>query len=127
MGHQFKMHYTREEARSLLPEVRQWLQRLVHLRDQLHTCDQRLSTLIESGNDAGGEVVNHWVRVMAESREVLLEFQQREILIKDLDRGLVDFPAIVGGKEVFLCWEKDEDDIEYWHDLDAGYAGREKL
>ncbi len=127
MGHQFKKHYTREEARSLLPEVRQWLQRLVHLRDQLHTCDQRLGALTESGNDAGGDVVNHWVRVMAESREVLLEFQQREILIKDLDRGLVDFPAIVGGKEVFLCWEKDEDDIEYWHDLDAGYAGREKL
>jgi hypothetical protein len=58
---------------------------------------------------------------------VLLEFQQREIQIKDLERGLLDFPAIIGGKEVFLCWEQDEEDIEYWHDLDAGYAGREHL
>jgi hypothetical protein len=58
---------------------------------------------------------------------VMGEFQRREILIKDIDRGLVDFPSIIGGKEVFLCWEKDEDDIEFWHDLDTGYAGRERL
>jgi hypothetical protein len=47
--------------------------------------------------------------------------------LKDLERGLIDFPAIIGGKEVFLCWEQDEEDIEFWHDLDAGYAGRERL
>jgi hypothetical protein len=44
-----------------------------------------------------------------------------------VDRGLVDFPAILGGREVFLCWEKDEQDIEYWHDLDSGYSGRERF
>ena len=127
MGYQFNKHYSREEARSLLPQVREWLQRLDQLRPQLHSYDKRLSALMESGNDAGGDVVNQWVRIMIGSREVLLEFQRRDILIKDIDRGLVDFPAIIGGKEVFLCWEKDEDDIEFWHDLDAGYAGREKL
>jgi hypothetical protein len=58
---------------------------------------------------------------------VLSEFQSREIQIKDVDRGLVDFPAILGGREVFLCWEKDEQDIEYWHDLDSGYSGRERF
>ena len=55
------------------------------------------------------------------------EFQRREIQVKDIDRGLMDFPAIIGGKEVFLCWEQDEEDIEFWHELDAGYAGRERL
>ena len=55
------------------------------------------------------------------------EFQSREIQIKDLERGLIDFPAIRGGREIFLCWEKDEEDIEYWHELDTGFAGREKL
>ena len=53
----------------------------------------------------------------------MLEFQRREIQVKDIDRGLIDFPALLGGKEVFLCWEQDEEDIEFWHDLDAGYAG----
>ena len=47
--------------------------------------------------------------------------------IKDLQRGLIDFPAIIGGREVFFCREQDEDDIEYWHDIDAGFEGREKL
>ena len=43
--------------------------------------------------------------------------QRREIQIKDVDGGLGDFPAIIGGKEVFLCWEQDEKDIEFWHDF----------
>jgi len=60
-------------------------------------------------------------------QQILTEFQRREIFIKDLSRGLVDFPAMIGGEEVFLCWESDEDDIEFWHDLESGYGGREKL
>jgi hypothetical protein len=55
------------------------------------------------------------------------QFTSRDIQLKDLDRGLLDFPAIIGNKEVFLCWEQGEDDIEFWHDLDTGYAGREHL
>ena len=79
------------------------------------------------GSDLGGELVNTWVRTLADLEDVLLEFQRREIQVKDLERGLVDFPALIGGKEVFLCWEQDEEDVEFWHDLDAGYAGRERL
>ena len=60
-------------------------------------------------------------------QRLLREFESREIQLKDLERGLIDFPAIIGGREVFLCWEQDEDDIEFWHDLETGYAGRERL
>jgi hypothetical protein len=127
MGYQFKKHYTREEAKALLPQVRQWLKQLDHFHEQLQKYDKRLSALLESGADAGGEVGNSWVRVMADVRDVLSEFHRREIQIKDVERGLLDFPALIGGKEVFFCWEKDEDDIEFWHDLDTGYAGRERL
>ena len=126
VNRQFQKHYTRDEARALLPQVRRWLECLDELRRRLQQLDQRLAAVLQDG-DAGGESVNQWVRTLAELREVLGEFHRREILIKDLDRGLVDFPAILGGKEVFLCWEKDEDDIEFWHELDTGYAGREKL
>jgi hypothetical protein len=127
MIYQFTRHYTRDEARALLPQIRQWIEQLDQLRRQLHSLDQRLSALTEAGNDTGGDLVNRWVRAIVETRELLREFHEREILIKDVERGLVDFPAIIGGKEVFLCWEKDEEDIEFWHDLDTGYAGREKL
>ena len=127
MPYQFKKHYTRDEARALLPQIRQWLQQLDGLRKQLDQADKRLGALLESGRDAGGASTNAWVRLVVKVRTVLLEFQCREILVKDIERGLVDFPAVIGGREVFLCWEKDEDDIEFWHDLDSGYAGRERL
>ena len=127
MAHQFSKHYTREEAQALLPQVRKWLEQLDHSRERLLKYDKRLSALMEPGRDAGGDLVNSWARTMADFRSALDEFQKREILIKDIDRGLLDFPAIIGGKEVFLCWEKDEEDIEFWHDLDTGYAGRERL
>ena len=127
MGHRFDKHYTREEAQALLPQLRQWLKRLNELRHELERSDKRLSSLMHSGNDLGGDLVNKWIRTLTEMQELLGEFQRRDIQIKDLERGLVDFPAIIGGKEVFLCWEQDEDAVEFWHDLDTGYGGRERL
>jgi len=127
MDYHFQKHYTRAEARALLPQIRRWLRRLTQLRGELKKQDERLNEMRTAAADLGGEPVNVWVRTMAEVKEVLLEFYQREIQIKDLERGLIDFPALLEGKEVFLCWEQAEKDIEYWHDLDSGYAGREPL
>lgn len=127
MSYQFQKHYTREEATALLPQVRDWIARLKHFREEIERSDKRLASLMSPGNDLGGDLVNRWVRTLAEMQELLGEFQSRGILIKDLNRGLLDFPAIIGGKEVFLCWEQDEDAVEFWHDLDAGYGGRERL
>jgi hypothetical protein len=127
MSHVYRKHYTVEQARAMLPQVRVWLTKLTDLRSDLEALDQKLSKLLGLGDDLGGEMVNRWVKTLAETKEVLEKFQEKEIQIKDLDRGLLDFPALIGGKEVFLCWEKDEDDIEFWHDLDSGYSGREKL
>lgn len=127
MAHQFKTHYTREEANALLPQLRVWLDRLSELRGLLEKYDKRVSGMMSEGADLGGDAVNKWIRTVAETQGVLQEFHQREIMIKDIDRGLLDFPAIIGGREVFLCWEKDEDSVEHWHDLEAGYAGRERI
>ena len=123
----FQKHYSREEARALLPKVRQWLKRLVELHADLERFEERMSGLMAPGCDLGGDLVNKWVKCLGSLQAILDEFQRREIQVKDVSRGLVDFPAIIGGKEVFLCWEQDEEDIEFWHDLDAGYAGRERL
>jgi hypothetical protein len=127
MPFQFHKHYTREEARALLPEVRLWLKRIAQLHVELEQIEGRLNGLMAPGCDLGGDLVNRWVRTLAGLAEALMEFQRREIQVKDVARGLVDFPAVIGGKEVFLCWEQDEEDIEFWHELDAGYAGRERL
>lgn len=127
MAYEFQKHYTREEARDLLPQVRQWLKQITELQAEIQKIEVRLGGLMAPGEDLGGELVNSWVKRLADLEGLFLEFQRREIQVKDFDRGLLDFPAIIGGKEVFLCWEQDEEDIEFWHDLDAGYAGRERL
>ena len=123
----FKKHYTLAEARALLPQVRKWLAELSSARQRVARHDERVVGELAAGADLGGESVNDWFRNLARLQTLLIQFHKREIQLKDPERGLIDFPAIREGREVFLCWEQDEDDIEYWHDLDAGYAGREKL
>lgn len=127
MNHRFEKHYTREEAEALLPQIREWLARLNELRHEIERADKRLTSLMQPGNDIGGDLVNRWIRTLAEMQVLLGEFQKRDIHIKDIERGLLDFPAIIGGKEVFLCWELGEENVEFWHDLETGYGGRERI
>ena len=127
MQHRFKKHYTREEARDLLPAIRKWLGKLQEIRRWLGDVDNNLEKMVQDGRDVGGEKVNTWIKGLCQLKKIAREFESREIQLKDLDRGLIDFPAILGGREVFLCWEQDEEDIEFWHDLETGYAGRERI
>jgi hypothetical protein len=124
---QFSKHYTIDEARALLPLVRQWLSELETFQKWLQVLDERVAALLKNGDDIGGEPVNQLIKTLARCQQVLQEFRRREIQVKDLRRGLLDFPALRNGREVFLCWEKDEEDIEFWHDLETGYGGRERL
>ena len=127
MNHRFEKHYTREEAEALLPQVREWLGRLNEMRSTLERADKRITSLMQPGNDIGGDLVNRSIRTLADMQVLLGEFQKRDIHIKDVERGLLDFPAIIGGREVFLCWELGEDSVEFWHDLESGYGGRERI
>jgi hypothetical protein len=125
--YQYEKHYTREEAQQLLPQIRQWLEQLNQLRQDLQRFEKRLGGMTDQGHDVGGKTVNQWIRTLADMQQILAEFQQREIFIKDLSRGLIDFPAIINRREVFLCWESDEPMVEFWHDLESGFSGREPL
>lgn len=127
MGLRFNKHYTVEQARALLPKIREWLASLEHLRARIGKLETRIASLLQQGHDTGGNSVNEWVRCLGDFKGILNEFHSREIQLKDLERGLIDFPSLRGDREIFLCWEKDEEDIEHWHELDTGYAGREPL
>jgi hypothetical protein len=127
MPYQFSKHYTIAEARELLPQVQSWIEELLTLRSELGKVDQLLEGRLRTGEDLGGNTVNDRTRTIARFQAILGEFQTHEIQLKDLDRGLVDFPHLREGDEIFLCWESGEDDIDYWHDLGTGFAGRELL
>ena len=123
----FSRHYSLAQARALLPEVRRWLASLDATQVRLRAVEERLTVLLSRHDDIGGDPVNNLARTLADCKEILQEFSSRQIQIKDVDRGLIDFPSWRDGREVFLCWEKDEPDIEFWHDLESGYSSREPL
>lgn len=127
MIHHFKRHYTRAEARAILPEMVGWLEALREARDRLSQGDDRLAEMMVGGGDVGGEEVHRHIANLAAFRDAVRVFELRDIHVRDLARGLVDFPAMLDGREVFLCWEEGENKIAWWHDLEAGYGGRQPL
>ncbi len=120
-------HYTLEEARALLPWVAEQLIALRDARDRLEDSDARRSLANGSSGNGGGSPGKQVSEAFLELRGGMAALDEREIVLRDLDRGLIDFPAIRNGREVYLCWIDGEGDIAFWHDLDAGYAGRQAL
>jgi hypothetical protein len=60
-------------------------------------------------------------------RRLLLALEGAGLVVRDIDRGLVDFPSLSDGEEIFLCWERGEDRVAHWHGLEEGYSGRQPL
>ena len=120
-------HWTLEQANAALGWVGETIARLRTARDGLGDEEAR-EALAESGpQNGGGEPGKVVSEAFVELRNSLAELEAAGIVLRDLDRGLVDFPSIRDGDEVYLCWVEGEDEIAYWHDLEAGFAGRQPL
>jgi hypothetical protein len=120
-------HYTVEQANAALEWVLERLERLRSAREGLNDEEAR-TALAEAGpTNGGGEAGRLVSGAFLEMRTALVELQAMEVVLRDLDRGLVDFPSMRDGEEVFLCWEEGEAEIGFWHDRDSGYGGRHPL
>jgi hypothetical protein len=120
-------HFSREEANALRPWVAERIERLREARDRLASSDAAASLAAATAVTGGSHPGNGHARAAVVYALTLEEFEERDIVVRDLDRGLVDFPAMRDGREVYLCWVEGEDEIGFWHDLDAGYGGRQPL
>ena len=121
-------HYTLDQATAAMPWVRERLERLRAAHDLLGDKEAREALSEASPGNGGGEPGHVVSEGFLALRSALIELQEMEIVLRDLERGLVDFPSMREGREVYLCWvEQEEDEIAYWHDLDAGFAGRQRL
>jgi len=120
-------HYTLEEASALLPAVADLLVRMRSARDRLGDAEARAALAAAGQGNGGGEPGKVVSEGFLELRESMLELRSREIVLRDLDRGLVDFPALREGREIYLCWEEGEPGIGFWHEPDSGFAGRRPL
>ena len=120
-------HFTREEANALLPQLTAMLDRLRDAKDDL-TDEEAHEALSEAAPSNGGGDEGKQVGVgFLEVRRLLETIEQSGIVLRDIDRGLVDFPALLDDHEVYLCWELGEDEVAFWHELETGYGGREPL
>ena len=120
-------HFTREEANILLPQLTALLTRLRESKDELTDTAAHEALSEAAPTNGGGEVGRQVGVAFLEVRRLLETVAQAGIVLRDIDRGLVDFPALIDGREVYLCWELGEDEVAYWHDLEGGYGGREPL
>jgi hypothetical protein len=120
-------HYSVEQANAALGWVAERLDRLRAAHERLTDEEARAAlgaAAPTNGGGAPGLVVSDGFLAL---QSALRELQEMEIVLRDLDRGLVDFPSVREDREVYLCWEEGEDEIGFWHELDAGHAGRQSL
>jgi hypothetical protein len=130
-----KRHFTPEEANGLLDQVRPAAEALVAHRRAFTEAASRRARLTSRIAGNGGDFDPQEPREVEEQLEreaeavaqSIAQLEQLGVLVKDLDRGLVDFPALRHGEEVLLCWQVGEDEIGFWHGVDEGFAGRKPL
>jgi hypothetical protein len=124
---QHARHYTVDQANAALEWVAERLERLRAARVQLSDEDARAALGEAAPSNGGGQPGRVVSEAFLELQRTLGELQAMEVVLRDLERGLVDFPAMRDGREVYLCWESGEDEVGYWHDLESGYGGRQPL
>ena len=128
-------YFTAEEANEALLEVRPLTEELVGHRRALVELQERQSAVTARIAGNGGNVEPHELeQVQAQLDEevagiarCVARIHEVGALVKDLDEGLVDFPATRDGRDVLLCWRLGEDEIGFWHGLDEGFSGRKPL
>jgi len=128
-------HFSIEEANEALDEVRPLTEELVGHRRALVRLQQRQAAVTTRIAGNGGNVEPHELEDVQErlDEEVagiarcVARIHEVGALVKDLDVGLVDFPATRDGEEILLCWRLGEAEVGFWHGLDEGFSGRRPL
>ena len=128
--------FTPAQAQALLDEtIRPLAERMVALRREMGPLERRWRQIVLAiGSNGGGldkreaeELRAALERAHAEVAELIDEITSHGVQIKDPDRGLLDFPAVIDGQPALLCWLVGEQRIEFWHTLEGGFAGRRPL
>jgi hypothetical protein len=128
-------YFTLDEANDLLDELRPVAEEMVARRHELVEAQARRAALgAQVGGNGGDLTPSDFAEADTELEAAATalarcveRIQTAGVLVKDLDQGLLDFPSLREGEEILLCWHVGEDEIRYWHGLEAGFAGRKPL
>jgi hypothetical protein len=114
-------YFTPSEARNTLPLVKKIVKDILDTSREMRLLAEEIETAVED---------DPRIKKMADDIEkFMLELEEIGCYFKDWNFtiGLVDFPALIDGKEVYLCWKSDEEDILYYHELETGFSGRKLI
>jgi hypothetical protein len=128
--------FTLAEAQSLIPRVDTLLREAVSLKTDYQEAEHVIQAMAQRVSLMGGMMVNREQAidsrnrrdaVAAKLRAAIEQVQEFGCVIKDLDMGLIDFPTLLRGVEVYLCWKLGEPKIAFWHGVDEGFRGRKAI
>ena len=129
---QWETYFTVEEARALVPQLRELLETMRAEKEELDEKSEALQELAPAMNGNGHAVMSasleqEMKRLIDAIQEKIERITRLGVEVKDIDRGLVDFPSLRDGRVVYLCWLVSEPTVSYWHDIETGFIGRQPL
>ncbi len=120
--------FTLAEANEALKVIRPLMDEVMQIRERILDNQPEIWAVVEKSAGNGGNPTLSKMVVEFEKFDALLhQILDTGAQIKDINIGLLDFSAIKDGREVYLCWQHGEGDIAFWHEVDAGYAGRQPI
>ncbi len=120
--------WTVAEANAVLPEVRRLVERMLHARRDVLALQPQLWPLVEKAAlNGGGKTMSEATRYIMIIQRIVATLTNLGIQVKDINTGLIDFPARRADRTVLLCWQYDEPSVQFWHDVDTGFAGRQRI
>ena len=124
----FSRIFTLQEANELLPILNPWLEQMLAARREVLTLRPELEPMLgKAALNGGQEHTPQLLEAFARLDAAIQAIQSQGVLVKDVNTGLLDFPSVRNGNIVFLCWQYGEPAIEYWHEIDTGFGGRQRL
>jgi len=117
--------YTAEEANEALVRLRDSLARIREARREVLQSGRRVGA--RAGEDGGGPEGTAYLEALSILREEVERLASDDIILRDAESGLVDFPSLREGRVVQLCWRLGEDEVAHWHEVDAGFQARKPL
>ena len=121
-------YFTLQEANKALNIIRPLMDEVQVIRQKiLENQPEAWPAIEKSAGNGGNRALSNLVQEFEKLDALVHQIQDTGAQIKDINTGLLDFSALKNGREVYLCWQHGEDDIQYWHEIEAGFAGRQPI
>jgi len=121
-------YFTLSEANQALQNIRPWMDEVQTIRSEILAHQPEIWSVMEkSAGNGGNPTLSRMVKTFDRLDALIHNIQDTGVIIKDINTGLLDFPAIKDEREVYLCWQYGEDDIAFWHEIEDGFAGRQSI